>query len=155
MPLSQDSISDGRDEFQQLVLDVLHRTVVPELRAERKMDDNFRRLLTETVRQLRGDLSWLTSLSAKQRFCWGILSTCCSKLALSADNFDWVHHYSGIIKDLQLGLVFSTYCNAKKLSSDQCSSISQLPHEIQTHPSEDLRRYRNMPRPERSHLEGM
>ena len=112
---------------------------------DRKMDDNFKRLLTETVRLLRKDLSWLTSLSAKQRFCWGILSTCCAKITLSQDNFEWVHHYSGIIVDLQLGLVFSTYCTGKKLPSEQCIIVSQLPPEIQAHPSEDMRRYRLTP----------
>ena len=138
----QSSISEKRDDFQQLVLDVLQRAVVPELRAVSggKMDSNFKQLITETVRFLRGNLSWLTSLSAKQRFCWGILSTCCSKIAIANDHFEWVHHYSTIFVDLQLGLVYTTYCTGKKLSNEDRIITSQLPKDIQTNPSEDMHR---------------
>lgn len=137
----QGSISDKRDDFQQLVLDVLRREVVPEMRSIH-MDTNFRTLLNESVRSLKSNLNWLTSLSTKQRFCWGILTTCCSKINISMENFDWSHHYSSIFpNDLKLGVVFSTYCTGRKLPNDQRIIATHLPDEIRTHPSEDLRKY--------------
>ena len=106
------------------------------------MDGNFRTLLSESVRSLRSNLGWLTSLSTKQRFCWGILTTCCSKINISMENFDWALHYSAIFpNDLKLGVVFSTYCTGRKLPQEQRVIAAQLPDEIRTHPFEDLRKY--------------
>ena len=106
-----------------------------------KVDSNFKQLITETVEFLQGNLSWLTSLSAKQRFCWGILSTCCSKIAIASDHLEWVYHYSTIFVDLQLGLVYTTYCTGKKLPNEKRIIVSQLPADVQANSSEDLHRY--------------
>lgn len=121
------------------MLDVLRREVVPELRTlHKELDTNFTSLLQESVRLLRTNLSWLTAFSTKQRFCWGILATCCAKIAISVESFDWVHHYSAIIQDLDLSLVFNTYCTGKKLGSDQRIIADKLPDDILAHRSEDL-----------------
>lgn len=125
-----------------LVLDVLRREVVPELRTlqGREMDVNFKNLLQEIVRFLKGDLSWLTSLSTKQRFCWGILATCCSKMAVNKESLEWVHLYGSFITSLELGLVYRSYCTFKKLSSEERVIVADLPQDVQTHKSEDLQR---------------
>ena len=117
--------------------------MVPELKTVqgKELDENFKTLLKESVRLLRKDLSWLTSLSVKQRFCWGIIATCCSKMTISTDNFDWTHNYSIIIRDLGLCHIFLAYCNGKKLAGDKRIVSSKLPDNIRCHPSEDLRRY--------------
>ena len=124
------------------MLDVLRREVVPEMKAiHQGTDSNFKTLLNESVRLLRNDLGWLTSLSTKQRFCWGILTTCCSKINISLENFDWVHHYCSIFPgDTKLGVIFSTYCTGRKLPDDKRIIATSLPDEIRTHPSEDLRK---------------
>ena len=124
------------------MLDVLRREVVPELRTNqnRELDANFRTLLEECLRHLRSNLGWLTSFSTKQRFCWGILATCCTKMTISVEHFDWAHNYSAIIQDLKLGMVFLTYCTGKKLGRDQRIIADKLPEEILAHPSEDLHR---------------
>ena len=122
------------------MLGVLRREVVPDIH-HKTLDNNFKTLLNESVRLLKNNLSWLTSLSTKQRFCWGILTTCCSKINISTENFDWAHHYGSIFtNDLKLGVVFSTYCTGRKLPKEQRIITARLPDEIQTHPSEDLRR---------------
>lgn len=140
----QDSISDERDEFQLLVLDVLCCEVVPELKTTHHegVDNNFRTLLNKSVHLLKYNLNWLTTLSAKQRFCWGILATCCSKISISTQNFNWVHLYTSIFSnDMKLGVVFCTYCTGKSLPTDQCNMAIQLPDDIRRHPLEDLCRY--------------
>lgn len=106
------------------------------------MDGNFKTLLNESVRLLKSNLGWLTSLSTKQRFCWGILTTCCSKINISTENFDWTHHYCSIFSnDPKLGVVFSTYCTGRKLPNDQRVVVANLPDEIRSHRSEDLHKY--------------
>lgn len=101
---------------------------------------HFKTLLSEVVRLLKNDLGWATSLSVKQRFCWGILATCCSKIAISSENFDWAHYYSTIIGQLNLGLVYYTYCTGNKLAPEQRIIASKLPEKIERHPSPDVRR---------------
>lgn len=125
------------------MLDVLRREVVPELRAlqGKTLDINFKTLLRDIVSLLKNDLSWLTSLSLRQRFCWGILTTCSSKIVPSIDNFDWAQNYFSVISELNLGLVFISYCSGKKLPHDRRIIANQIPHEIASHPSEDLRKY--------------
>ena len=125
-----------------LVLDVLRREVVPDLRTHmgQELDPNFKNLMREIIRFLKGDLSWLTSLSTKQRFCWGILATSCSKMVVNKDNLEWVHLYGSFITSLELGLVFRSYCTSKKLSPEERVIINELPHDVQAPRSEDLQR---------------
>ena len=134
-------MSNKQNDFQKLVLDVLRREVVPDLRnIQTKKSNNFRNLMREIVRILKNDLTWLSTLSTKQNFCWGVLGTCVSKIAVNKDSFDWVHHYSDIISGFELGVVYSSFCTDKKLSQDQRIIIDGLPEVVKTHHSEDLRR---------------
>jgi len=136
-------MSNTQNAFKKLVLDVLRREVVPDLRnlqTRGQKSKNFKNLIREIVRFLKNDLTWLSSLSTKQNFCWGVLGTCVSKIAVNKDSFDWVHHYSEVISSFELGIVYSSFCNDKKLSPDQRIIIDGLPEGVKTHHSEDLRR---------------
>lgn len=117
----QTYISDQRNGFQSLVLGVLCVELVPELRGKR-MDKNFITLLSDSISLLNQNLGWLTSVSTKQEFCWGVLVTCCSKIIISNDNFNWVDDYSTIIKGVDLGLIFRA-----------CEEKTKVPDEINLH----------------------
>ena len=135
-------MTNKQNEFQRLVLDVLRREIVPDLRTlqGKGQKNNFNNLMKEIVRVLKNDLSWLSSLSTKQHFCWGILGTCVSKIAVNKDSFDWVHNYSDVVSGFELGVVYSCFCTDKKLSTEERVIIEGLPAAVKTHPSDDLRR---------------
>ena len=133
-------MSNKQNDLQKLVLDVLRCDVVPDLcNIQTKKTNNFRNLMREIVQILKNDVTWLSTLSTKQNFCWGVLGTCVSKIAVNKDSFDWVHHYSDIISGFELGVVYSSFC-IEKLSPDQRIIIDGLPEVVKTHHSEDLRR---------------
>lgn len=107
--------------------------------------EELKGLLTENLIEfLCFDHSWLTTLSTQQKFCWIILSTCCSKIIISYENFDWAKRYCSIIKELNLSLIFSHYCKEKKLTGNDCLIASELPKEIKVHQSKDVYRYINL-----------
>ena len=135
------SISNQKEEFQGLILDVLHRELVPDITSITQGNENFKTLLSESIKLLKNDMKWLTSLSNKQRFCWGFLATCCSKIIVSTENTDWANHFCTIFTEhdnLNLGTVFSAYCREKDFNSRQCIIATGLPAEIKYHPLEDL-----------------
>lgn len=136
-PSTQTTLPDRRDGFQQLVLDVLSYEMVPDITANQNVDSCFKTLLSDAVNCLEKSLGRISSgsLSMKDKFYWGILATCCSKITISTENFDWAENYT---KDLKLGVVFSTYYT-QKLHDDQYTFTS-LPDEIRLHPCGDLRR---------------
>ena len=135
----KDLISGEMNGFQYFVMKILYFDLMPELTNARN-DGHFKALLRKSVESLKNDLTWLNTFSAKQWFCWNILSICCSKITVSKDNFDWVQHYF-ISEDLNLGLVYNSYCTCNLLPSNR-RHITALPPEIQTHPSRDvLHRY--------------
>ena len=119
-------MSDQRNEFQLLVLNMLCVELVPEPLRGRKVDVKFKALLLKSVSLLNQDLcrlGRLTSISTKQEFCWGVLATCCSKIIISKDNLYWVEDYSALIRDVDLGLIFKT-CGEK--------GIIKLPDQIKS-----------------------
>lgn len=140
---SQGAISDRRDEFQQLVLAVVQREVVPEIKAlqgEKTISSPMYSVLHVTVTTLCKDLSWLQALTTKQRFCWGIIASCCGKIPVAKEQFDWVHQYKFLIT--HLGYIYNSYCAGKKLPEEKCLlSTESFPQEIAHSPSEDIRKY--------------
>ena len=95
--------------------------------------------LQGAVNTLSKNLSWLKELTTKQRFCWGLVSSCCSKINISRENLDWVHKNNKVLK--QVGYVYNVYCSGRQLTENQCIIIEQLPEEVTKHPNEDIRRY--------------
>ena len=122
---------------------MVQKEIIPELKAlqgaESVSSNALRPVLQGTVSTLCRDLSWLQALTTKQRFCWGIVASCCGKIPTTAEHFDWVHTYSFLIN--QLGHLYNSYCIGKKLPQDECLlSAGALPQEVTHSPSEDIRK---------------
>jgi hypothetical protein len=68
-----------------------------------------------------------------------VVATACSKFLLKAGNFDWIHSFLAVIQ--QLGVIFNTYCNSRKLYDERCLLADHTPDEILTCQFEDVRKY--------------
>ena len=136
----QASISEEQDDFQQLILGVLQKVFIPEFKVLQDIDKaagiNFQVVLQEVLNTLCKDLSWTRVLTMKQKFCWRLVAACCSEVNISPEDLNWVHSYGKLLQ--LVGRIFNVYCNERKLIG---IIIEQLPHEIETSPSEDVKRY--------------
>ena len=138
-------MSDQWDEFQQLVLAVIQREVIPDVKALQREkfipSSPLYGLFQEMVNTLSQDFSWLLSLTVKQSFYWGIIASCCEKIPVTEKNFEWVHLYELVIK--WLGNIYNSYCEWKKLQEDKCLlSEDGFPQEITLGPSENIKKYK-------------
>ncbi len=146
--LFQNAISDNRDEFQQMILLVLHQEVIPEFKTLQDLESTtgpsriFKAIIKYSIDYLCKSLSWLQALTAKQSFCWGLVASCSTRIRVTSDNFDWLHNYSYIISELSK--LFNTYCTGKKLSEDQSILIQGLPEDIASSRSDDVKRYNSI-----------
>ena len=138
----QDAISEDKDEFQELILEVLHHELIPEFRTLQTLETgtrvnikNFKAVLLHSVNIL---LKNLFSLSSKQAFCWGIVASCCSRIHTSSENLEWFRNYSYVIS--VLGKIFNAYCTERKRTDCQCVIIESLPPDICAHPSDLAKR---------------
>ena len=120
----QGSIS-GKSGIQVLLLDILRANVVPKIGLDATM-------LKESIQLISN--SFPSKSSAKEFFCFSILSACCSSIPISKENFQWAQYYT----DLQLGRVFATYCKRKQLSDEECVMAAKLSKEVQAYSSEDI-----------------
>ena len=129
----QSCIDEDHNNFQRLILGVLQKEVIPEIQVPISSLDG-------PVNTLSKDLSWLKELTTKQKFCWGLVAACCSKINIRRENLDWVHSYDiEVLK--KVGYIYMVYCSGRKLTESQCVIIEQLPEEVAKHPNEDIRRY--------------
>ena len=139
----QKSFSEEGNDFHQIILRVLNKEVIPEFKVLQDLEaapagSNFSKILQEAVNTLCKNLSWTRSLTTKQKFCWGLVSSCCSRLNISRDSLDWVHSYDKVLK--QVGYIFNVYCNGRKLTESRCVMIEKLPDEIANHQVEEIKR---------------
>ena len=81
----------------------------------------------------------MKELTTKQKFCWGLVAACCSKINIGRENLDWVHSYDKVLKTV--GYIYTVYCIGRKLAENQCNIIEQLPEEVAKHPNEDIKKY--------------
>ena len=138
--LSQAAISNQRDEFQQLVLGVVQREVVPEIKEDQFKNGPLCSVLREVVTTLSDDLSWLQATTIKQNFYWGIVASCCEKIPITTKNFEWFHLYESVITCL--GSIYNSYCTEKNLPEYKCLlSAKEFPQEVAHSPSEDIKKY--------------
>ena len=141
----QKASSEQWDKFQPLVLAVIQKEVIPELRSLQGQNflssPQLKSLLDWIVTTLCEDpASSLQALTAKQQFCWGIVACCCGKIPIAKDQLEWVDLYGFIIQ--HLGSIYSSYCKRKKLPKDKLLlSAESLPHEITHSTSENIRKY--------------
>ena len=81
----------------------------------------------------------LHELSSRLTFCWGVISSCCSKTLVS-DSFEWITSYSRVIR--QLGRVYGTYCRQRELKNSECIlAVNSLPSDVEDCPSSDVRKF--------------
>ena len=122
---------------------MLPKEVIPELNVLQGIDTaastNFQNILLRTVDILCEDLSWVGAPTMKQKFHWGLVSACCSKINISHKDWDWVYNYGKVL--MPICEVFNFYCKGKELTEDNIIIIEQLPPEIETSSSEDILRY--------------
>ena len=113
----QKCISSERDEFHSLVFAVVHKAVVPEvkmLQGEESLSDaSVKDVLTKSVTELCTNLNWLTSLTPKQGFCWGIVAACSAKIPVRVDSLLWLQDYNYLMN--QLCHIYKAYCSAMNL----------------------------------------
>ena len=103
------------------------------------VQSSFQSVLEGAVTTLVRDLTWLKELTTKQKFCWGLVAACCSKINIGHENLDWVHSYDKVLR--KVGHIFTVYCSGRRLTEGQCIIIEQLPEEIAKHPVEDIKKY--------------
>ena len=138
----QDSISSERDEFQGLVLTILKKEVVPEfkiLQGEETLPNTaVKNVLVKSITELVRNLNWLTALTPKQEFCWGIVATVCSKIPVKADSLGWVQDYDYVMS--QLCHIYKAYCNGQGLRGEEERRLKdELPANIRHY--DDIRMY--------------
>ena len=111
------------------------------LRTFQSFEGPAQHVLTIASTRLQKDISWIQAPNPQQKFCWGIVATCCSKISsnIVTDNFDWIHSYDNIIS--QLGQIYASYCNGKKLPESERVLADTLPQDIARLPSDDVHKY--------------
>ena len=137
----QGAISNQRDEFQQLVLEVVEKEVIPDFRALQEKSVSYcpmYSVLQLIVTTLCKDLSWLQTLSLKQQFCWDIVTSCCGKIPITKEHFMWAYLYNSAITCL--AGIYNSYCkwNGKTKHLLSTEGYSQ---DIARSPSDNVRRY--------------
>ena len=141
---SQNTISDQPDEFQQLVLIVVQREVIPDFKALQVQEFVSGSLLysalSEVVNTLCKSPTCLQAPTTRQNFCWGIIASCCEKIHIVSEDFEWVDLYKSAITCL--GKIYVSYCKQKNLPEDKrllpAEGYSQ---EITHNPSEHIKKY--------------
>ena len=128
----QDSITD-ESGFQLLVLNVLSLNIVPDFSDSEETLEFILHSIQQISRVLMTDNEWQADLSPKQAFCWNVLGTCCSKISISNENFDWLHQNFSVTDELCI--LFGHYRRTLGLVGDD------LPVEMDTHKSTDMQRY--------------
>lgn len=88
--------------------------------------------------KLKKSIWWNGVLNSQQKFCWGIVATCCVKI-VTTDNFDWIHSYDYAIS--QLGQIYVSYCNGKKLSESERVLTDTVPYDISSLHNDDVQKY--------------
>ena len=141
---SQSAISDKQDEFQQLVLEVIQREMIPDFKVLQQ--ENFIQnsllysVLHDTVTTLCKDFNGLQALTIKQDFYWGIIGSCCEKIPITREEFDWVHLYASVVTCL--GKIYNSYCKKKNLQENECLlSADGFPQEIAHSHSKHVKKY--------------
>ena len=128
--LIQESVPKEVNEFQQLILDVLQQVFLT------ARDD---RILQRAVDTICKDLSWISALTTKQNFCWGLVAACCSKIKIGQESLNWVDTYYKVLN--LVGCIFLNYCNKQGLKESSACLMDWLSNENITPHSEHIQRY--------------
>ncbi len=96
---------DRKSYFQELIVTVLYKVLVPEIN---QIDFNFTNLMKRIVSCIT-NLHKITSWTSKVHFCWGILNSICSKIKIDNSNLTWVKNYSEQLIQCDLAGIYRHY----------------------------------------------
>ena len=130
----QACVSEEYDYFQQLILNEIQKQISELIAIQGGDDSDFQVVLQDNLCK---NLSWTETLSMKQKFCWGLVADCCSKIHIQQDSLEWMGHNRTVA---HIGSMYHAYCSSRKLTDNQSIIIDQLPLEIQECPSQDAKR---------------
>ena len=123
LSLHQDAISNQQDEFQQLVLMVVEKEVVPGFQTLQEgsvSSSPMYSVLQLIVTTLCKDFTWLQAPSIKQQFCWSIVTSCCVKIPITKEDFMWAYLYNSAITCL--ADIYNSYCKWKVIPKHPLSA---------------------------------
>ena len=135
-------MSEEHDDFQQLIVSMLQKEIIPEFQAVRTgavVGFKFQSVLEGAVKTLVRGLSLQQELTTKHKLCWSLVAACCSKVNIARENLDWLCNHGSVLE--MGGHIYTVYCSIRMLTEDQCNIIEQLPEEVAYHPNEDIKRY--------------
>ena len=115
--------------------------IVPEVRVLQSGDRSAQEVLSTASTKLQKELPWIQALNPQQTFCWGIVAACCqmTSTSITTDSFDWVHSCDYIVS--QLGQIYVSYCNGKKLPESERILSDPLPQDIVSLHSDDVYKF--------------
>ena len=124
------------------MLTVLKKEVVPEFKVlqggESLSTAAVTNILTKTVDELVQTLNWLTALTPKQGFFWGIVATFCSKIPVKVDSLVWIQDYDYVMS--QLLCIYEAYCTGRGSCGDKEKHLkAELPVNLRHY--DDIRMY--------------
>ena len=122
-----------------LLFSVIHmQEVILELRVLQSGEHSAQEVLSTASTKLQKDLSWIQALNLQQKFCWGIVATCCLKTSTSitTDSFDLNQSCDDIVT--KLNQIYTSYCKGKKLPESAWVLTSTLPQDIVSLHSDDV-----------------
>ena len=132
-PVTQKVISEERDDLHLLIVSVLHDDIFPGFKVldnvlDSHSSQNHKAVLEFSITYLCENLSLVQVPTAKQAFCWGLVSSCCSRVRVVPEHFEWLHNYSYVISELSK--IFNAYCTGKKLSKEERIIVNGLPEDV-------------------------
>ena len=119
----------------------LPQVIIPEVRVLQSGEHSAQEVLSTASTKLQKELSWIQALNPQQTFCWGIVAACCqmTSTSITTDSFDWVHSCDYIVS--QLGQIYVSYCNGKKLPESERILSDPLPQDIVSLHSDDVYKF--------------
>ena len=123
----------------------MQQEVLPEFKIIEKLrtksgdsEEYFKNTLKMSVENLCTISDWGQPPSAKQTFCWGLVTSCCSRIHVDRDHFEWLYKYSYVIHELLK--VFRHYCTGRSLSQEDIIIVNSLPDDVEMNPCNNVKK---------------
>lgn len=81
-----------------------------------------------SVTMLCQNVSWFSSQSPHEEFCWEVVAVCSSKIPVTADNFEWIFAFEFVVS--QLGQLFNSYVLVSQLQITDVILSRKMPEEV-------------------------
>ena len=110
---------------------LLHsQDIIPHLQTSAKERQLLLKHLHTVINVLSKKVCPKGSLTRKQRFCWGVLTTLCEQIQPNENCFDWAEVFTAIIE--KMGEIYGQYCLRwhSKHGTKECTLEKQLKPDI-------------------------